>query len=447
MAPKRAHPISNTALAAAINQAGWTHAAVARHVNDISAENGVRLYYDRSTIGHWLTGTIPRPEGICAAVEAFRRRLHNPGLTPAGLGWPDVPTVPGPTDDPWQGDPVARLTALGEDDMLDRRTMLTASAFSLAGYTVPARRPLISSPRAGAREAGTGDVARIRATTRHFGELEDLYGGGHARRSVAAYLVHDVAPLLHGTIGRARPDLFRATAELVYLAAYMAMDDGVNGLAMRYYIQAVRLADEAGDRTLRATALRSMAVQARQLGHNREALALADAAASSLDSRGPQRTLAWITGMRAEAHAGVADRRDALALLRRAEAQLERADSLPETEWTGNYRRESFEHQSGLVLTQLGDHAAAARHYTASMSTRRPIERRTRALIGLRAAHAHLLAGDVDQAAATVLDLGADVQSISSARVRHEVRQIRAGWQPYRSSAHVAAADRVIANN
>jgi predicted small secreted protein len=78
------------------------------------------------------------------------------------------------------------------------------------------------------------------------------------------------------------------------------------------------------------------------------------------------------------------------------------------------------------------------------MSARRPVERRTRALIGLRAAHAFLLAGDVDQSAATVLGLGEDVRSISSARVRNQLRQLRADWQPYRSNAQIAAADRLV---
>ncbi|MFS1304951.1 hypothetical protein [Streptosporangium longisporum] len=337
---------------------------------------------------------------------------------------------------------VARLTALGEDDMLRRRTVLTAGAFSLAGFAAP---PPADPARASARRGGAGDVERIRETARRFGDLDDLYGGGHARHAVAAYLVHDVAPLLHGTTGRARPDLFRAAAELTYLAAYMAMDAGANGLALRYYVQTVRLADEAGDRVLRATSLRSMAVQARELGHDQEALSLADAAASALGGRAPGRTVAWVTGMQAEAHAGVADRQDALALLRRTEAQLERVDSLPEAEWTGNYRRESLEHQTGLALTALGDHVAAAEHYAASAGSRRPVERRTRAVVGLRCARAHLQAGDAERAAAAVLGLRPTLEGVVSARVRGELRLLRWGWARCRSDAHVAEADVLVA--
>lgn len=443
MPPPRTRPVANQALASLIEQAGWTHGAVADHVNSVAAETGDHpLFYDRSAVGHWLTGTIPRPEAVAAAVEAFRRVLHRPDLAPADLGWEAV-ILPPAGNDPWKGDPVARLATLGEDDMLNRRTLLAAGAFTVAGLT-----PAISaggSPRE--RRGGAGDAQRIRSTTMMFAGLDDQYGGGHARAAVAAYLTRDVAPLLRGTGGRPRQDLFCAAAELTYLAAYMAMDAGAHDLAARYYISTIRLASEAGDAVLRATGLRSMAVAATERGRHSEAFDLAEAAASSLRGGGPERTRAWVRGMQAEAAAGVGGRWDALNLLRQAEAQLEHADSLPEAEWTGNYRRESLEHQTGLTLTALGDHATAARHYAASMATRRPVERRTQALIGLRAAHACLFAGDVDQAAATVLNLGADVRSISSARVRREVRQLRADWQPYRSSSHVAAADRVIASN
>ncbi|MGW4799327.1 hypothetical protein ACWEPC_43615 [Nonomuraea sp. NPDC004297] len=443
MPPRRTRPLSNQALATLIEQAGWTHAATAQHVNAVAAEIGERLHYDRSAVGHWLTGTVPRPEAVHAAVVAFRRRLNRPDLGPAHLGWPDQAVAP-PADDPWNGDPVARLATLGEDDLLNRRTVLSAASFTLAALSglTPSRGPAHGHGRGG--RAGAGEVARLRAATAAFADLDDQYGGGHARASVAAYLSREVTPLLGRASGRSRPDLFTAAAELSYLAAYMAMDAGANALAQRYYISTVRLADEAGDHVLRATALRSMAVQAAELGHDGEALALADAAASVLGGRGSRRTLAWITGMRAEAHAAAGTRWDALNLLRRTETQLERADSPPETEWLGNYRRESLEHQIGLTLSRLGDHATAARHFTASMHGRRPVELRTRVLIGLRAAHAFLRSGDPDQAALTTLSFSDDVRLIASARVRDELRRLRAGWQRHRASPLVAEADRAV---
>ncbi len=71
------------------------------------------------------------------------------------------------------------------------------------------------------------------------------------------------------------------------------MDGEANGLGQRYYIQAMRLADEAGDPLMRATVLRSLTVQASELDYPAQALDL----------------------------------------------------------WTGNYRRESLDHHTGMILT------------------------------------------------------------------------------------------------
>ncbi|MFC3986642.1 hypothetical protein [Streptosporangium jomthongense] len=445
MAPRRRHPVLNQALAAAIAEAGWTHAVAAAAINRVAAENLLPLqHYGPSAVGHWLTGTVPQPEGVRAAVEAFRRGLRRPDLTAADLGWPATSCEA--ADDPWRGDPVAKLTALGEDDMLNRRTALAAGMYSLtvAALSGPAQ----SIQRAGTgtpRRVGANDVRRIEETTRHFCDLDDLYGGGHARTAVAAYLVHDVTPLLAGTTGRTHPPLFSAASRLAYLAAYMAMDAGAHGTAQRYYVHAARLADEARNPELKAAALRSMAVQALELGHARQGLDLAEAAATALGTAGPQRTQAWITGMRAEAHAALGDRHQALTLLRRAETDLERADSAPEAEWNGNYRRESLEHQTGLALTALGEHTTAISHYETSVLCRRPVERRTRVMIAARLAHAQLRDGQVDRAAATVLTLQPDLAAVSSARVRTSLAQVRRQWQPHRGVPGVTEADRAVA--
>jgi len=70
-----------------------------------------------------------------------------------------------------------------------------------------------------------------------------------------------VLPLLHGshddTIGR---ELMAATARLCDLCGYMSFDSGRQGLAQRYFIQALRLAQASGDRALGAHILTDMAM-------------------------------------------------------------------------------------------------------------------------------------------------------------------------------------------
>jgi hypothetical protein len=216
-----------------------------------------------------------------------------------------------------------------------------------------------------------------------FQKMDDMYGGGHGRGIVAAYITQEVAPLLHGTTGKARPALFTAAAEMTYLLGWMAADDLNAGLAQRYYIQAARLAHEAGNPLMRSTVLRSLAVQAIELGHSTQGLALAEAAADGIRRGCPPRKRAWITGMHAEALAATGyDHTRARHLLSKAETDLERADSAPTHELTGNYRRESYQHQVGLTLDQMGDYRGAEEHYAISVVSRHPNERRTRALIG-----------------------------------------------------------------
>ena len=80
-------------------------------------------------------------------------------------------------------------------------------------------------------------------------ELDHRFGSGHVRPVVVHYLNSVVSGLLAGSyreaVGR---ELFAAVARLTELAGYMAVDTGQPGLAQRYYIQALRLAQAAGDR-------------------------------------------------------------------------------------------------------------------------------------------------------------------------------------------------------
>ena len=444
MPRQRLRDVVNPALQRAIRRAGVPYARLAVVVNRVGAENGLRLYYDASSVAHWLAGTVPRPEVIPVLVEAFTRLLDRPAEA-GDLGLPAPAGDDGAPGGPWTGDPVVWLERLGRDDMLDRRTMLTGGLYSLTALTLP--EPLTSAVHHGEpRRAGACDVRRVREMTERFAVADDLYGGGHARTAVAAYLTQEVTPLLYGSSGSARPALFRAAARLAYLAGYMAYDASHTGLAQRYYIQAVRLAAEAGDPVTRATALHGLAAQACELGHTAQAVDLAEAAEAALPATAPARTRAWMAAMRAEAYAANGDRASALDTLRSAEVALDRADSVPKHEWTGAYDRAGLEHQTGKVLAYLADLPAAARHMADSAAARRDGQRRTQVLVEARLARVHLRRRRPDEAAATVLTLADDLPLLASGRVSAELAALRAGWIAYRSDAVVDRADRLIAS-
>src|SRR5579875_1211305 len=94
---------------------------------------------------------------------------------------------------------------------------------SLRWLVDPGRLP--DSDRAAGVRIGMADVQRFRATVELFGQLDDRFGGGHARKALIQYLRTDAERLLHGrytdVVGRA---LFSATAEATLLAAWMSYD-------------------------------------------------------------------------------------------------------------------------------------------------------------------------------------------------------------------------------
>ncbi|WP_245627965.1 hypothetical protein [Actinomadura oligospora] len=448
MGRPRKTPISNPSLARVIDETRKTYGAIASAVNKVGAENGVALSCTGAALGQWLNGAVPVPVTRAAVVEALARLADRPDLSATDLGWPE-PAVP--PANPWRGDPVAMAITLGTHDMMNRRTTLTTGLWSIAAAAVP-KLPghLITTPvlRPGGRRAGASDVARIHSACQMFGALDDLHGGGHGRAAAAAYYVTEVAPLLHGTPGGpVRPRLFSAAAEVLYLLGWMAADDGCAGLSQRYYIGAVRLADEAGDHEMRSAAFRSLAAQAVELGHAGAALALASAAQDSLRPGSTARRRAWTNGMAGEAQAATGfNRARARHLLQAAEKDLNRADSLGDSHSVGGYHQESYEHQQGLALTQWGDHVGAEKHFAASVATRRPTERRTRALIGVRLAAAQLHQRHPDEAAATIMSLRDDLTAVRSARVAHQVARIRTSWVAYRSEERVQEAEHALTN-
>src|ERR1039457_1753010 len=181
---------------------------------------------------------------------------------------------------------------------------------------------LVSQPDSALPESGPGravghaDVARVRATSNLFAQLDNRFGGAHARRSLIHYLRYDAAALLGGRytddVGR---DLFAAVAEAALLAAWTSYDCGLHGLAQRYFIHALRLAESAADRHLACSVMSAMSHQATFLGHLTEAASLARAAQTGLGAQATPRLMAQFLSMEARALARAGDARACHAAL------------------------------------------------------------------------------------------------------------------------------------
>ncbi|MER7461602.1 sporulation protein [Streptomyces sp. NPDC097981] len=155
----------NEKLGAVLALAGISNAGLARRVNDLGAQRGLTLRYDKTSVARWVSkGMVPQgaaPHLIAAAIGAKLGRpvpLHEIGLADAdpapevGLAFPrDV------------GEAVRSATDLYRLDLAGRRGgggiwQSLAGSFAVSAYATPASRWLISP--------ADGSVAREPAPSR-----------------------------------------------------------------------------------------------------------------------------------------------------------------------------------------------------------------------------------------------------------------------------------------
>ncbi|MFF8956897.1 tetratricopeptide repeat protein [Streptomyces sp. NPDC014894] len=345
----------NTQLDRLHKEAGWTQGQFAREVNRLGTERGTPTTFGESTVHYWRKGVTPKEEVRPLIMEALSRRLGRP-ITHTEAGFP-----------PSGGEPAihASLTEgiidLGSQDMSpSRRAIVNAGLFSVA-LTVPNWPDIIgrmeriqkdSTPR-----IGMSEVHMVVSMTERISELDDQFGGRHARPMAAAFLVNTVAPYLRADgSGSVRKAMMSAASDLCYLTGYMAVDEGAHGLAQQYYLKALQLAGASEDHSTYCTTLRGMSVQAVDLGHGRTAMRLADAASAASPQAGP-RMRAFLAGQQAHAAAQIGDRGNSFKYLREAEIAMERAESRSKP--FGSYDPSSLNYHVSQVRYELGDIAGS----------------------------------------------------------------------------------------
>ncbi|WP_312038369.1 MFS transporter [Streptomyces galbus] len=356
----------NEKLGAVLALAGISNAGLARRVNDLGAQRGLTLRYDKTSVARWVSkGMVPQgaaPHLIAAAIGQKLGRpvpLHEIGLADAdpapevGLAFPrDV------------GQAVRSATELYRLDLAGRRAgtggiwQSLAGSFAVSAYATPASRWLITPADSSvAREAyssegsgaplkvGHSDVQKLREAAEDARRWDSKYGGGDWRSSMVPECLRvEAAPLLLGSysdeVGRA---LFGASAELTRLAGWMAFDTGQQEAAQRYYIQALRLARAAADVPLGGYVLASMSLQATYRGFGDEGVDLAQAALERNRGLATARTMSFFRLVEARAHARAGDAHAAGAALKAAEGWLERArEGDNDPSWLGFYSYDRF---------------------------------------------------------------------------------------------------------
>ncbi|MFI6081564.1 regulator [Streptomyces sp. NPDC051217] len=306
---------------------------------------------------------------------------------------------------------------------------------AVPGGVLPARQ----TDRVAGQRVGSGDVAALRSVSELFRTLDQAYGGGHARQALVRYLEHECEPMLRGVYGESTGRrLFAAAADLTRLAGWTSYDIAAHGLAQRYFVQALRLSQAAGDRAYGSFVLITMSRQAVYLGHGREAVQLARVAQQGVGSSAPPVVQALLHSVEARGHSVLGEARACTASLARAERALESArpgDEVPH--WASTFDEGQLADEFGHCYRDLQQYRAAVQHAERSLQLRSPAFARSRLFCRVVLACARLGLGELDQACALGAEAAQQATEIRSARAVDYVRDFERRLEPYREAAAV----------
>ncbi|MFC8196023.1 regulator [Streptomyces sp. NPDC060006] len=481
MTERPAQRTPNRQLAALIAEAGFSNAGLARRVDQLGLEHGLDLRYDKTSVTRWLRGQQPRGTTPALIAEVFTRRLgrrlsaQDLGLdacapvyaglefaatpeeavdivgglwrkdsgshaelrkiafTPAGLVVPSRDWLIGRADDRVsRGDPAAaRIPVQG-------RPAAPKFPPGLEGAG-PASRQRTTAERGPGQRVTAGDIAALRSVGELFRALDNTYGGGHARQALVRYLEHELEPMLRGTYGeQAGRRLFAAASDLTRLAGWTSYDIAAHGLAQRYFVQALRLSQAAGDRAYGSYVLVTMSRQAVYLGHGREAVQLARVAQQGVGSSAPPVVQALLYAVEARGHGVLGEVRAATASLVRAERALETArpgDEVPY--WARFFDEAQLADEFGHCHRDLQQYRAAAQHAERSLQLRAPGFARSRLFCRVVLASARLGLGELDQACQLGAEAAAQASEMRSVRALEYVRDFERRLEPYKDAVPV----------
>ncbi|MEU8581783.1 regulator [Streptomyces abikoensis] len=465
--------IPNRQLAALIAEAGFSNAGLARRVDQLGLEHGLDLRYDKTSVTRWLRGQQPRGTTPALIAEVFTRRLGR-RLSAQDLGLDAcAPVYAGLEFAASPEEAIDIVSGLWRKDS-GSHTELRKIAFTPAGLVVPSRDWLIGradervargmSPapsgegarlplqarggqlprqRAAERAPGgrvsMGDIAALRSVGELFRTIDHAYGGGHARQALVRYLEHETEPMLRGTYGETTGRrLFAAAADLTRLAGWTSYDIAAHGLAQRYYVQALRLAQAAGDRAYGSYVLVTMSRQAVYLGHGREAVQLARVAQQGVGSGAPPVVQSLLHAVEARGHGVLGEVRACSASLARAERALESSragDDVPY--WVRFFDEAQLADEFAHCHRDLQQYRAAAQHAERSLQLRSPAYARSRLFCRVVLASARLGLGELEQACALGVEAAQAAAEMRSVRALEYVRDFERRLEPYRDAAPV----------
>lgn len=442
----------NVVLQTLLHEAGMSNAGLARAVVAAGAEEGVHLGTNATSVKRMLNGCQPRWPVPRLVAKVLSRQLGS-AVNVAECGFTDrdepadtfnafhhAPTIDGT---------IAIVAELSGRDV-KRRNFLLGATFATAAFAEPAwlaiTMPADSSAAklAGIR-LGANDVAVIADTVRHFERLHRRFGGGAVRDQVASFLHQQADLALRASYtDRVGGDLLRAVSQATWLAGLTSVDVGRHALGQAYYVQALNLAQQTGDRLYAANILAEMSRTTMDIGNATDAVAdygqrAVALARSALQVAGDSATPAfgaWLYANHARALAMLGDRAGVAAAVNDAQRSFERANG-QEPEWFGFYGepdllgdvgqclRDAGRPRQGLALLERAANSLPAHRVTARVKTQ------------IHIATAHVELDDFEAAEATADKALAAASTVSSKRIADRVRTLRhraRGREQHRSS-------------
>ncbi|NEA20689.1 transcriptional regulator [Streptomyces halstedii] len=312
-----------------------------------------------STVSRWCKGATPSADLAAAACHVLSNALHQV-VTPESLGWPsDTGLVAAQSleylDVPHAVRMLSKLWAL---DAMRRRNVVK-SAFSPSVFGPASREALVMPADAvigghGQHKVSAADIDLLDEQTRLFGKLDSQHGGGKFRSAFASMMDTHATPMLNGSFSaRTGCRLYGSAVDAVLAMASMAYDDQLPGLAQRYDLQAMRMAQAIGDRARitrvhihQARLAATQGGQADVLAHARSAVLAAQGAPPLV------RAYACVTEARAWALNGQADQ--VVAAVKRAREFFIRSQSSAGPAWLEWFDLRELEGQAAWAFAVAG---------------------------------------------------------------------------------------------
>ncbi|WP_328435838.1 hypothetical protein [Nocardia puris] len=224
-----------------------------------------------------------------------------------------------------------------------------------------------------------------------------------------------------------RFEAFAAACELAYLAGFKAHDAGQDGIAQRYYLAALRLAEHANDPVQQAWVLRALALQGVDIRQRRFSIDLAEEAARRAHGRLGGDAAALFTVGLARCHAESGNHAQARDVLRRADPVISADLTEPAPRaiamWCPN--KATVVDQAAKAFTALGEHRQAQQLFTLGASIWNPgTHARVHALTCADAGLAQWKSGDDGGAVALWASVVPVLQRVRSARTAKALDKI-----------------------